>query len=479
MTTPLDLAVLGGGVTTIKGSLDVSNGHLRKGAKEILTGAVVIDMGSRSLGLDPARHTGLMRGHLCAGMGAVCVQGALRLRAGVKQRKVAEVIRGGLEVATGMAGAVFVYGLDARIIKAAHEAALLGLSSCLILKFGFKDLATGAYRPGIYKILVGASGIACAGYHLYSTCKDAATRIEPLSEEHLAFLSAHKEEIEEMYENKRSRGSWERLGWGISKTAYTHPELPGMLIKIPNGKRGFRAESGEDDLKIHYANLQEIRGIARPFDRIVLPSSHLFPTDRGLILVEQKFDFRDSLSIDDEAMSQFTEFRRAADLCDIVPEEGHNAGLLDNTTPDKIGIIDFDCRGLTGGGFNPVGRALDFRWDWDFRNPGSRFFHPGNRNQVFALVVAAGGSALAGVSKAARKVAKIEPRSMLKIGLGAGVAASAFCASRADMIQPAFTMFGTGVAMIAASVVTPAVTRAWDWVTRNALFFLPECGFVT
>lgn len=167
--------------------------------------------------------------------------------------------------------------------------------------------------------------------------------------EKISFLEAHQAEITDMYQSKLAIGTWKELGKGVSKKVFEHPDLPGMVIKIPVSIAGHRGMTGEDDLRIHHSSLSQIRSIADQYDRIHLPESYLYHTESGLILVEEKISFADYAYIPDgiekvEAMNQFNAFTEAVNLCDINPEENHNAGIMTNTMPPTIGIIDVDCR---------------------------------------------------------------------------------------------------------------------------------------
>jgi len=162
------------------------------------------------------------------------------------------------------------------------------------------------------------------------------------------FLENHIVDIEQMYESKAPLGYWKKLGKGISKIAFTHPDLPGRLIKIPASKYVHRGWTGDDDLRIHHANLQKIRSRAALFDRIVLPESYLYPTSKGLIIVEQKLDLLPYEEVPNgpektEAMKQFYKFKEVANLCDLNPKSNLNAGIVSSLSHIKVGVFDFDC----------------------------------------------------------------------------------------------------------------------------------------
>ncbi len=396
-------------------------------------------------------------------------KGLCRLASGVKQKSAAEIIKGGIQTAMGIAGTAFVYSLDSRIIVSVHQASAIALSSSFVAKLGYHDLVKGRYRPGVCKILLGIGGIASAGYYVYSTCihQDTLSDIyqDTLSADQIAFLEAHKAEIEQMVQEKEPSGNWTELGTGASKKAFVHPDFPGMLIKMPVSEVGFRGTTGEDDLRIDYANLKQIRSIAAAFDRIVLPESHLYSTSKGLMIVEQRFHFADFFTVSDspdkkEAMNQFYAFEKAADLCDLHPKYEHNAGIIFPTTPAKIGVIDFDCKHDKVFDVNLKRVWNRLKWDWNFINPSTHFFVSRNINQGSILILAGGTAVSCGVAAVAKKISGINPKTVLRLGFGFGVVAAGFMAFIGVNPQPAASLVGVGYGMAVTSVVTSAAVIA-------------------
>jgi len=431
---PISMTAFGLGLN-IQGSLDLINGRILRGTQEALLGMISTDLGGRFLGLDSEPHSKLMKCSLGAGTVAVGMQGALRLGNGVKQKSVAEIIGGGIQTAVGIAGTVFIYSLDSRMIMIAHQASVIALPSTFIVKLGFHDLANSRYPQGLCKILLGIGGIASAGYYVYSKCIHQNT----LSADQIAFLDVNKAEIDQMYEYGMPSGNWKELGEGITKNAYEHPDFPGMLIKIPRHPVDIRGPTSEDDLRIHHRNLEQLRPIAAAFDRIVLPESYLYSTTSGkLIIVEQKLNL---VRLNDvswgpdrtEAENQFYAFEKASRLCDLDPEITHNSGMIPGTTPQKIGVIDFDCR-----------KAAP-KW------------------YVSALALGAGTAILYGASVVAKKITEINPVTVLHLGFGIG-AITYYCSFPDDAVAEA------GLAMAATSVVTIAALKACSLVKE---YFAP------
>ncbi len=128
---------------TIFGSLDLTNGHILEGAKTLFLGMTSLNLGGRLQGLGPIAHSKLMQCALGAGAAVVGAQGALRLARGVTQKNVAEIFKGAVQTATGLAGTACIHSLDSRIIVIAHQASVIALSSSFIAKLGFDDLLKG------------------------------------------------------------------------------------------------------------------------------------------------------------------------------------------------------------------------------------------------------------------------------------------------------------------------------------------------
>jgi hypothetical protein len=444
---PITTTAFGLGLN-IRGSLDLINGRILSGTKEVLLGMISTNLGGRFLGLNSKSHSKLMKCSLGAGTVAVGMQGALRLGNGVKQKSVAEIIGSGIQTAVGIAGTAFIYSLDSRMIMIAHQASVIALPSTFIVKLGFQDLANSRYPQGLCKILLGIGGVASAGYYVYSEYFH-----HTLSADQIAFLEANEEEIEDMHKYGGPSGNWDELGKGVSKKAYVHPDFPGMLIKIPRCRVGIRGSTGEDDLRIHHRNLEQIRPIAAAFDRIVLPESHLYTTMSGkLMIVEQKLNL---VRLNDvswgpdrtEAEDQFNAFEEASGLCDLNLRFNPNAGMIPDTFPQKIGIIDFDCRYAQQ-------EVLTLKNDTQTWN-----------RQASAAALAAGTAVLSSAAMIANKITEINPIKILELGFAVG-AITYYCSC------PDTAAAGTGLAMAGTSVVTIAAIKAYSLVKNYLAKFI-------
>lgn len=332
---------------TLQGFFSLGQGRIQQGVQRVFLGMSVTNLGGRALGLSPTSHANLMKYIL--GVGAATAVGARAAECvwdGIQQKSPVKIIKGILQTTVmGTVGCLYINSLDAKIIVVAHQAALVVLSSSYIGKLGVQDLANGHYTSGAFKLLTAIGGIAAAGFYFYHAGINPST----LAPEELAFVESHKSELEYMYDHKEAVGNWELFGKGASKTVFTHPDLPEMLVKIPNSQKGFWGITGDDDLRRHYNALEEIKPITEKFNLIVLPQSHLIEMNQGVLLVEQKLHTVNYDSIPQNAewlaaVNQFTEFVDAAGICDAHLRDDHNAGFIaDATNGLRIGVFDADC----------------------------------------------------------------------------------------------------------------------------------------
>lgn len=347
MTLGVDGFGLAGIGATAKGVLDVANGDILKGSKVVWYGTTSIGCYSSMRGFDPIKIT---QGAFALGLTVVGVDGIKSLARGVRQLDVLEILRGSLQIASSAAGAAIVYNLDSKTLLAAYQALGIALPSLTMARMGVNDVLEGNHGKGLCKIVVGLGGVASAGYYAYNTYAYQESESNTLSPDQIAFLEGHKNEIEEMYTSHKSVGNWTKLGSGVSKQAFAHPEIPDLIIKVP-GSDGLGTWNlgGEWNMRQHHANMEELKPLAASFDRVVLPTSHLYQTSQGVMIVEQKFNIRgipyETTDADmQRTMAQFDAFQEQASLCDLNPYVGHNAGILSTTQPPVIGVIDVDCR---------------------------------------------------------------------------------------------------------------------------------------
>lgn len=337
---------------TIQGPIEIGEGNFRKGLNKTLIGLTATNLGSRWMGFGGGLHQELMKYSLCLGTAAVGVRGFCNFANGIKNRSKFQVVEGIAQAAMGLAATVYLDSLSSKVLLVAQQTFLLVMTSCWISKSGLSDLTQRQYKKGVYKILLGMSGIGCAGYYVYSELffKNYGWRSEPLTPDEMGFIKNHTSEIEELYTHQKPVGQWRKIGSGVSKAAYQHPQLPGYLIKVPTNADSYWYHR-DNDAETHYKILQNIQAQFKQadFPHIVLPNCHLVNTTKGTLVVEQMFDTTPYFSVPDSQQKHVaeTELRRFLEknnICDIHISADHNAGIIKGTERDpKIGIYDFDC----------------------------------------------------------------------------------------------------------------------------------------
>jgi hypothetical protein len=165
-----------------------------------------------------------------------------------------------------------------------------------------------------------------------------------------AFLNDHIEEIEKMYRDKSQIGDWSFLGNGISKIAFTHPDLPGVLIKIPRKAHSVWGYA-KSDIEANFEKLKKAKLLVQEnnYKHIVIPQSELFETKEGPVALEEKFETVSYHSVADDpekaiAEMELNDFLVNGKYCDIKIQWNHNCGFLKNKKPLQIGVFDLDCK---------------------------------------------------------------------------------------------------------------------------------------
>lgn len=349
---PLILATAGVG-TAIDGARSISSGDLAQGAKKIVYGLTLTHFGARFFGFTDTISQGLMKYSLGQGIALGALDGMVQVARGLSQRNIIQVFKGIAQSGMGALGFFSCCHLDAKILCFAQQALLLALASSHILKSGLSDLSKENYKIGVCKLLLGAGGLAGVGYSAYLQVLDqmSNSQARDLTLKQSAFIETHEREIESIYEKGRvpSGSSWKELGNGNIKTAYSHPELDGIIKTIdPNQNK-----KGEDE-NAYYTNLQEAKELVQDlgYRHIKIPISNLVETSKGYpILVEEKLDLVPYNQIPDgiaktEAEAELDDFLMTFGLCDVDVEINKNAGFLnpkDANDSLKIGLYDFDC----------------------------------------------------------------------------------------------------------------------------------------
>ncbi len=361
------------------------------GAKVVILGAIATECSLRVMHFDdPTAISSVFKQALLHETGMTGAIGAINCLTGIQQRNIVQITKGALLALIGAASSASIYIIDPKMTMAVYQLAICTLVGLLIINSEFNiNTNTGGFNGGrlsFFKIIRAFILMHLAALHfsnyfnndssnnhssdkrLYSTifrsnellhsniCRpdellySTTPQADSLSHDQVAFLETHKTEIETMYGTGQiTSGKWEKLGNGISKIAVQHPELPGMIIKIPIRETGFRTTTTDGDLLLHYENLKQAQQIATSFNRIAIPNSYLFQTSKGKILVEQKLEFLNSYAWKTDphiskTIGQYCAFIKESQLCDVGLYRHHNARLVAHSTTPKVAIFDFDCK---------------------------------------------------------------------------------------------------------------------------------------
>jgi hypothetical protein len=461
--------------STLKGACDLGNGDLSTGAKSAFLGLCTTNIGARFQGLDSESHSNLMKMTCCVATEAVAIQGAARCGVGVREKNWGQILRGGVQTVAGIVGSLFIHSLDPKTIVVANQTGAAAVGSAFIAKLGWRDLVKGRHFLGLSKILLGAVGLGAAGYYAYSSCSGEPSTYSDkpgLSADQFDFLQKHKEEIEQMYDDKKPLGKWDELGIGVSKIALVHPDLPEMVVKIPHRKiSGYHQPTPAGDLLLHLKNLQEAQTIVKEerLHRIVIPDSHLLPISKGIAIVEERLRLERSGNIPEgpdktEALDQFRRFIQKSKLTDLHIYAGHNAGFIREENPLKIGIIDFDYKSKYPD-LNIYGRRglTALRWLRELPESASLFL--------------AGSTLIAGISEAAKSFSSIKPGDILRSGFQAGILAgvSNFCFQPDEPLIHTIGVMGLGM-IAAGSILSMAVfaNAAYSKIKKGLEMFVPK-----
>lgn len=183
----------------------------------------------------------------------------------------------------------------------------------------------------------------------------------------IVFLNTHYAQIETRQEGYSNNSplcveEWNVLGSGELKTAYGHKALPGWVIKMKTTAETTlpewlinewlskinrtREDFDREHLISSHNDIEKCRKTALQLDRIVIPESHLFRTRNGLIQVVQRLDLIsmgwERTAEEEEVYTQFEVFKQKTKLTDLLPQIGHNSGVLRDIYPLKLGVIDCD-----------------------------------------------------------------------------------------------------------------------------------------
>jgi hypothetical protein len=163
------------------------------------------------------------------------------------------------------------------------------------------------------------------------------------------FLSNNAADIEQLYTTQTATGNFKQLGEGVSKKAFTHPELPDAIVKI-SYRQSSHWNHGVTDGEFHVQKSQSLRAnlVRDGYRQVALPNSFLVRTQSGgPVVIEEKVDLSPARHIfttqsEKTAIAEFDDFTRRYQIGDLEPEWNHNSGFL-RDKKDTIVVFDLDC----------------------------------------------------------------------------------------------------------------------------------------
>lgn len=435
------------GIThTIQGAFDLTRGSLLSGLKRLFLGTTFTNAGGGLAGLDSENRSELIKDALVAGAGAAFGKGVRDCTFGIKEKNGIKVLHGGIQALTGVTGAFLISSLDAKVLLVANQASILALSGAFIAKLGFHEVIRGDYAKGVWKLLLGAGGIASAGYYVYSTYF-----IEEIPQHLTRFIKEHETEIERLHKESYQIGDWKLLGLGKGKKVFIHPDVPEFLFKVPReSTRLIGDRTSEENVRFHYANLKEIQQIAARFDRVVVPQAFLFETSQGPLVMEERFCLGAQTIFPyekDEAIGHAEKLIELAGLCDIDPSTNRNSRMLWNVFPSKIALFDFDCRIV-----KPLSLIERLKR---------------MENQMGPFFTGAGISLLEGCYLVTKKIAEINPNKVIQFGFFLAAIDSAVSLIKNAEDAPSFAGFGPVLMGAGIALAATAVNKAYFWIKNS------------
>lgn len=362
------LLAVAGATETADGITEIGRGNFQKGIEKTIIGLTGANLGMRLLGIQDKTLPEVMKYSIFAGAIASLVEGVRELSEAIADGNRFSMAFGGAKSIVGIASLSLIKRLDSRIVLVVHQASLLVLAGGFVSKIGIRDLVQGQYKRGIFELLLGAGSIVSACIYGFneimhphfvefeSRISNNELRMGELDENipsHVSnFLEAHKNETQRICQFKRPVERWSYLGTGISKKTFTHPELPGFLIKVPIDENSVWGHE-ENDVHVNwkFAKIAQTVIDHHDLNRLVIPKSYIIKVQENrMFAVEQKFDFISFEKVADgplrtEALNQLEKLIAVNRMCDISVKTDHNAGfLIGSEDQPKIGIYDFDCR---------------------------------------------------------------------------------------------------------------------------------------
>jgi len=353
------------------GPLAILDGDISQGVSQTLYGLTSINLMGRYFQADGEKLGGIIKNTLLMSISANTVSLLSNMGSRVKERNSLEILKDVFKDifrgALGIAAVVAINTLDAKVILVAQQASVFLFTATYLFLYGYKNILKNNEKAPVALLLTALILLMTAIYvHDELSDKDHPIPCFPYNspnQEQNIFLTKHQLELEYIYNITKAgvtknpnfpeiiiknSDQWHKLGEGISKVAYTHPDLPNSVIKIPNRMSPF-----PNSLETHYANLRKAEYLVNQhaIRHIKIPKIFLTNIPQGPVVIEEKLEclnyyhFPNSLK-KHKALSNFNNFLKITDLRDIYPKTNYNACFLKGTENNpQIAVFDFDSTG--------------------------------------------------------------------------------------------------------------------------------------
>ncbi len=344
-------SVFAGMGTVAEGVRKISEGNITNGAKQVVGGLAAVDLGSYAMDATAITTNRLMHASLLGGAVGVITNGTLRICRGASELDPMQILSGLGQATVGLTIGLGLDSIeDTKMIAIAERTILLVAVSCQISYRGAKDFVNGRRLKGALEMGLGLGGMIFAGYCVLEEAAARSLFGEPsLPSSWEKFLSNNAADIEQLYTTQTPVGKFKELGQGISKKAFTHPELPDAIVKI-SYRDSSAWQHGVTDGEFHVQKLQSLRAnlVRDGYRQVALPNSFLVRTQSGgPVVIEEKVALAPARYIsttrsEKAAFAEFDDFTRRYRIGDLIPIWNHNSGFVEGKK-DTIVIFDVDC----------------------------------------------------------------------------------------------------------------------------------------
>lgn len=358
---------VGSGLLSVIGAYEVINAFVSASQSEIsnVVGRVLAGVTASKLGVMWAGEdseiplSDSLVKHLFSLGAAVAASSAIsNLGTSIQRLNVGQALKEIAQFTIGTAGAAYLTTLKTESVVNLYYIGAVSTVGYYASKSAYEDYKKGNYKNCLLKSVASAASAVAALYVMYSQFSPYILPQPPKEMLPIAaqeFLSDHQEEIDFMLTEKRAVGNWSFVGKGVTKKAFSHPDLPNYLLKI--AKKPYR----EYKIPLHHKNLQDARSLIEKLDYkgLAVPQCTLLESPHGPYLIEERFQLTPYLDLADEyrdtkqndqlnsliaCQHDLNAFSKKTSLCDIDLFSNHNVGVLKRTGGrNQIGLFDLDC----------------------------------------------------------------------------------------------------------------------------------------